>query len=73
MIYISNVSKQIKLFKNELIKECIHSTLNRRTKDRSYLVYSIHTKKLYQILIKHCNKYLNKFTIRDNNFLVCML
>ena len=68
MIYISNINKQIKLFRSELIKECIESLINRSTSDRSYLVNSKYTKKLYQILIKNCNKYLNKFTIKDKNF-----
>jgi hypothetical protein len=69
MIYVININNQIKLFKKQLIKECIKSRINHnKFGERNYLVNSKYNKKLYKILIKHCNKCLNKFTIKDTDF-----
>ena len=71
MIYFININNQIKLFKKELIKECIKSRINHyKFNGNNYLINTKYNKKLYKILTKYCKKYLNKFTVKDTNFKV---
>jgi len=71
MILKSNINKQIKLFKNNLIEDCIKGRISHNINGaRNYLINTKYKTKLYQILINYCKMNLNKFSIKDKNFKV---
>jgi hypothetical protein len=69
-IYCFNIKKEIKNIYKDLIYECI--TFRPKKIDINYgLNFEINSKYvqyLYNILLKICEKNLEKFTIKDNNF-----
>jgi len=67
MLTSINISKKIKLFKNDLIKECLEQ---RHVDERgsNFYLKSKYTEKLYKYFINYSKKYLKPFTIKDYNF-----
>ena len=68
----ADISKEIKPFKKDLIKDCVKDRIYDSTiyNSNNYPIKTKHIKKLYKILLQYCNKHLNKFTIKDKNFKV---
>ena len=68
-VYKINVKKSVEKIVPSLIKECIKDrhTLNKEF-GNNYLLNTIHTDYLYNLFLKNSKKFLNKFTLKDNNF-----
>lgn len=72
MLYKTNVSKKIKPFIKDLIKECRdqRATFKPTGTARNYFLNTKYAKNIYDIFIEFCCKKLNKFQIKDKNLKV---
>lgn len=68
-IFKFNLKKELKNISDLLIKDCLKYKYTLDPKlGNSYLLNTNYSNYLYDIFIKYCNKVLNKFTLKDNNF-----
>jgi hypothetical protein len=68
-IYKFNLKKQLKNIYSSLIEDCFKYKNRLDPKfGNSYLLETKYNNYLYDIFIKYCNKVLNKFTLKDNDF-----